>query len=78
MDRVEQVISDLKDVQTILDEGSSYFEAVEAAIVLLSSDLPCSVKLPPNTIICAGCSINTLFAALSLHDRPSHFGEGDA
>lgn len=78
MDQVEELIAGLKDVQTILDEDSPYFETVEAAIVLLSGELPCSVKLPPNTILTAGCSINTLFAALRLRERPRHFGEGDA
>jgi len=81
MDQIEELIEGLKEVQAVLDEDSPYFETVEAAIVLLSSELPCSVKLPPATTIVAGCSINALFAALRLPDRPryfaNHFAPGD-
>ncbi len=75
MDQIEELIEGLKEVQAVLDEDSPHFETVEAAIVLLSGELPCSVKLPPATTIVAGCSINTLFAALRFPDRPRHFQE---
>jgi hypothetical protein len=37
--------------------------------------LPCDVKIPPSTTVKAGCSLNTLIAALELPDRPAHFAQ---
>lgn len=35
--------------------------------------LPCDVKVPPATVIGAGCSMDTLRLALSVEGRPRHF-----
>lgn len=39
--------------------------------------LPCDVRLPPATVIRAGCSIKLLKFAMEQRDRPRHFAAGD-
>lgn len=38
-------------------------------------ELPCDVRIPPATVIRAGCSLDTLLSALSLPGRPRNFGD---
>lgn len=37
--------------------------------------LPCDVRIPPKTIISAGCTLRTLLIALTLPERPEKFKE---
>ena len=71
--------------------GRDYVEDAKAIIALLSLSsgepasvaveadiLPCDVRLPPATVIRAGCSFDTLRLAMSNPDRPKHFRETGA
>jgi hypothetical protein len=35
--------------------------------------LPCDVRVPPATVIRAGCKLSTLILAMGLEQRPRHF-----
>jgi hypothetical protein len=51
-------------------------DCIPSDYIYIGFELPCDVRLPPNTVIRAGCKLETLIAAMELSGRPHHFDEG--